>query len=115
VGAAKTVFVTDAQDREVLEYSGNNGVVQRWFPYGVGLDEALNQVNVSTGTRNTLIPDMQGSLIGFLSSTGATARAGFQPFGQNPSLAGTASAFRYNVLANVGTVSASGPDRLRGG
>ena len=68
-------FVTDADNRELLEYDGSNGHVLRRYVYGNGIDEALNQVDVSntfgSRPRVTLIPDIQGSMIGSLSSGGA--------------------------------------------
>jgi YD repeat-containing protein len=34
VGAATTIYVTDADNREVLEYDGSTGAVQRWHAFG---------------------------------------------------------------------------------
>ena len=42
-GGATTVFVTDAEDREVLEYDGTGGAVTRWYAYGLGPDEVLGK------------------------------------------------------------------------
>ena len=50
-------------------------------------------MNLATGTRQTFIPDIQGSVLASLDSgTGALAKAGYQPFGESASTAGT---FRY--------------------
>lgn len=89
-----TNFVTDADNREVLEYNGSTGHIQTWYVFGLGPDEVLNQMNVAAGTRETMIPDIQGSVVGTLDSgTGTLTKAGFQPFGQNTTaVTGT---FRY--------------------
>ena len=36
VNGVKTVFVTDADNREVLEYDGASGAIQRWYAYALG-------------------------------------------------------------------------------
>jgi RHS repeat-associated protein len=93
VGAAKTVFVTDADNREVLEYDGASGQVLRWYAYGLGSNEALNQIEVSPATRTSFIPDIQRSVQATLASaTGTLAKAGYLPFGQSAASTGT---FRY--------------------
>ena len=61
VNSTTTVFVTDAGNREVLEYDGATGAIQRWYAYGLGSNEILNQTNVVAGTRTAFIPDIQGS------------------------------------------------------
>jgi YD repeat-containing protein len=38
VGSTSTVFVTDADNRGVLEYDGSSGAVQRWYAFGPGPD-----------------------------------------------------------------------------
>jgi YD repeat-containing protein len=90
VGGTTTAYVTDADNREVLEYNGTSGsgALLRWYSFGQGPDAALNQMNVSgTATRATLIPDIQGSLIGALdAASGTLSKTGYQPFGQNPGL-----------------------------
>ena len=93
VGATTTLYVTDADNREVLEYDGTSGAVQRWYSFGPGPDAVLNQMNVAAGTRATLIPDIQGSIIGALGSNGTLTKVGYQTFGQNPALA--ANGFYY--------------------
>ena len=50
-------------------------------------------MNLSASTRQTFIPDIQGSVLASLDlGSGALTKAGFQPFGESPSTAGT---FRY--------------------
>ena len=66
VNGATTVFVTDAGNREVLEYDGTSGAIQRWYAYGLGANEVLNQSNVVAGTRAAFVPDIQGSVIASL-------------------------------------------------
>jgi YD repeat-containing protein len=36
VGSTSTVFVTDTDNREVLEYDGSSGAAQRWYAFGQG-------------------------------------------------------------------------------
>jgi hypothetical protein len=67
--------VTDADNREVLEYSGT-GALQNWYAFGLGPDEALNQMNVAAGTPATLIPDVIGSIVGSLDSGGTPTKFG---------------------------------------
>jgi RHS repeat-associated protein len=94
VGATKTVFVTDADNREVLEYDGTSGQVQRWYTYGLGIDEPLNQMNVPPATRLTFIPDIQGSIIATLDSgSGALAKTGYLAYGEN--VANTSGTLRF--------------------
>ncbi|MDR6872191.1 RHS repeat-associated protein [Bosea sp. BE125] len=93
IGSVKTVFVTDADNREVLEYDGTSGQVLRWYAYGLGSNEALNQIEVSPSARTSFIPDIQGSVQATLTSvTGTLAKAGYLPFGQSAASTGT---FRY--------------------
>ncbi len=66
VGSTTTTFATDADNREVLEYDGTTGAVQRWYAFGQGANAVLNQMNAALGTRETMIPDIQGSIIGTL-------------------------------------------------
>jgi len=86
VGAAVTTYVTDEADNGVLDYDGTTGAIKHWYPAG-------NQVDVAGGTRSTQIPDIQGSVIGSLSSSGTLTKYGYQPFGENPSL--TTDGYRY--------------------
>jgi RHS repeat-associated protein len=92
-----TIYVTDADNRELLEYNGTNGQVIRRYVYGSGIDEALNQVEVANASgsrpRLTLIPDIQGSVIGTLDSTGAAVtKTGYKPFGESATATGS---YRY--------------------
>jgi hypothetical protein len=53
----------------------------------------LNQINVASGTRATLIPDVQGSFIGALDATSGTlTKTGYQTYGESGSTGGS---FRY--------------------
>jgi RHS repeat-associated protein len=93
VNGTTTIFVTDADNREVLEYSGNSGAIANWYAYALGPNDALNQMNVAGSTRETLIPDSQGSVVATLdSTTGALTKGGFLPYGESSSSIGS---FRY--------------------
>lgn len=84
------MFVTDAANREVLEY---DGAIQRWYSYGLGSNEVLNRTNVVAGTRAALIPDIQGSVIASLdSSSGTLTKTGYQTYDESNVTTGT---FRY--------------------
>ncbi|HYS91691.1 MAG TPA: RHS repeat-associated core domain-containing protein, partial [Bradyrhizobium sp.] len=86
VNGATTVFVTDAANREVMEYDGATGAIQRWYAYGLGSNDVLNQMNVVAGTRAALIPDIQGSVIASMdSSSGALSKIGYLPYGKSAS------------------------------
>ncbi len=95
VGSTTTLYVTDADNREVIEYDGAAGAIQRWYAFGLGPDAVLNQMNVpGTATRATMIPDIQGSIVGTLDSgSGALSKAGYLPYGENASA--TSGTFRY--------------------
>lgn len=96
VGTTTTNYVTDANDREVLEYSGSSGAQQNWYAYGLGSNNVLNQMNLAGGTRETMVPDVQGSVIAALdAATGALSTTGYQTYGENPSLAG--GTFQYTA------------------
>ena len=41
--------MTDTDNREVLEYDGSTGAVLRWYAFGMGLNDVLNQMNVPAG------------------------------------------------------------------
>ncbi len=112
VGANTTVYVTDADNREVLEYNGTSGALQTWYAFGLGPDEALNQMNIGVGTRATLIPDVIGSIVGSLDSGGTLTKFGYQTFGENPSL--TTGGYRYTGrrLDNETVASSSQPSGL---
>lgn len=81
-GGTTTVFVTDADDREVLEYDGASGAIQRWYAYGLGPNDVLGQMNVPANTRTTFVPDLLGSVVATMaSSTGTLSRFGYRPYG----------------------------------
>lgn len=85
-----TVFVTDANNREVLEYDGATGTILRWYAYGLGANDVLNQMNVAANTRTTFIPDLQGSMIGTMDSvSGTLTKRGYLPYGGSASVIGT--------------------------
>lgn len=86
-----TISVTDADNREVLEYDGLTGTILRWYAYGIGPNAVLNQMNVGAGTRNILIPNLLGSIAGSYDSTGALTKFGYQPYGSG----GAAPQFAY--------------------
>jgi RHS repeat-associated protein len=81
-----TVFVTDAANREVLEYDGTSGAIQRWYAYGLGSNDVLGLMNVAAATRAALVPDIQGSVIASLdSASGTLSKIGYLPYGKSPS------------------------------
>jgi len=89
VNGTTTVFVTDAGNREVLEYDGASGAIQRWYAYGLGSNDVLNQMNVASATRATFVPDIQGSVIGSLDSgSGTLSKIGYLPYGKSASASG---------------------------
>ena len=93
VNGTSTIFVTDTDGREVLEYDGTSGQLERWYAYGAGSNEVLNQMELAATTRTTLIPDIQGSFVATLDSgTGTLSKAGYQAYGESASAGGT---FRY--------------------
>ena len=87
-GVTTTVFVTDAGNREVLEYDGASGALLRWYAYGLGSNDALNQISVAANTRTTFIPDQLGSIIGTLDGTGALSKTGYLPYGSSTTASG---------------------------
>ena len=81
--------MTDAGNREVLEYDGASGAIQRWYSYGLGSNDVLNQMNVVAATRATLVPDIQGSVIASLdSSLGTLSKVGYLPYGKSATASG---------------------------
>ena len=79
-----TVFVTDAGNREVLEYDGASGAILRWYAYGLGSNDVLSQMNVGAATRATPVPDNLGSVIGSQDlSSGALSKIGYLPYGKS--------------------------------
>jgi RHS repeat-associated protein len=88
VNGTTTVFVTDNDNREVLEYDGASGAILRWYAYGLGSNDVLNHMNIAAGTRATLVPDIQGSVIASLDSSSATlSKIGYLPYGKSASAA----------------------------
>jgi RHS repeat-associated protein len=86
VNGTTTVSITDANNREVLEYDGSSGAIQRWYAYALGPNDVLNQMNVVAGTRATLLPDIIGSIIAAQdSSSGALTKVGYLPYGKSAS------------------------------
>jgi RHS repeat-associated protein len=80
------VYVSDTNNREMLEYDGASGAIQKWYAYALGPNAVLNQMNVTSGTRTTLVPDILGSIIGSQDSTsGALTKIGYLPYGKSPS------------------------------
>ncbi|MEI9997343.1 MAG: RHS repeat-associated core domain-containing protein [Rhizomicrobium sp.] len=114
LAGGKTIYVTDADNREVLEYDGTTGAVRNWYAYGLGSNAPLNQMNVAAGTRQTLIPDSLGSIVAALDSgTGAAfSAAGYSPYGENAAV--TTGSFRYTAQRHDGETagSASQPSGL---
>jgi RHS repeat-associated protein len=85
VGATTTITITDADDRALLDYDGATGALGHWYTYGPGLDDQLNAMNLQGGTRQTLIPDIQGTVMATLdSSSGTLSKANTLPYGENP-------------------------------
>jgi len=84
VNGTTTISITDAQNREVLEYDGSTGAILRWYAYGLGPNAVLNQMNVAASTRATLLPDQLGSIIGSMDSSTATLTAfAYKPYGSS--------------------------------
>jgi len=111
-GGATTITVADADNREVLEYDGTSGAIQRWYAYGAGSNDVLGQMNVAAGTRTTLVPDIQGSFIASMASNATTfSKANFLPYGENA--ASTSGTFRYTgSRIDPETVATSQPSGL---
>jgi RHS repeat-associated protein len=90
VGTTTTIYVTDADNREVLEYDGASGAIKNWYAYGPGANDALNQLNVTAGTRETFVPDIQGSVLATLDSvTGAFTKTGYLVYGRSNAVPAT--------------------------
>ena len=94
VGGVTTMYVTGVNDNEVLEYDGATGAVGNWYVYGLGVDAVLSQVNAGAGARQTMIPDVQGSIVATLdAASGVVSKAGYLSFGENPTT--YTGSFRY--------------------
>jgi len=86
VNGTTTVSVTDAQNREVLEYDGSTGALLRWYAYGLGPNAVLGQMNIPAGTRTTPVPDLLGSIVGSLDAgTGTLTKFAYRPYGASAS------------------------------
>lgn len=82
VNGTTTISVTDADNREVLEYDASSGAILSWFAYGLSVNSALNRMDVPTSGRTIFLPDLLGSVVGsFASGTGALSTFRYQPFG----------------------------------
>ncbi|WP_170303831.1 RHS repeat-associated core domain-containing protein [Reyranella soli] len=92
VNGTTTISVTDADDREVLEYDGGTGALLRWYAYGLGPNAVLNQMNIAGSTRAIYVPDILGSVIATFDSTGALMKSAYQPYGTS---AAAATPFGY--------------------
>lgn len=105
VNGATTNFVTTADNREVLEYDGASGAILRWFAYGLGANDVLNQINVAAATRSTLLPDIQGSVIASVDSATATlTKIGYLPYGRSGTTAPTSFGYtgqRYDAESGL--------------
>ena len=42
------------------KYDGTSGTILRWYAYGLGANDVLNQTNVAAGTRSALVPGHPG-------------------------------------------------------
>lgn len=83
-------YVTDPDKRLVLEYDASSGAIVRWYAYGLGPNEVLNSMDGAGGTRQTTIPDIQGSTVASLdSSTGTLTKRGYLPYGESPASTGS--------------------------
>lgn len=86
VNDTTTVSVTDAQNREVLEYDGSTGALLRWHAYGLGPNAVLGQMNIPANTRTTPVPDLLGSIVGSMNAgTGTLTKFAYRPYGATPS------------------------------
>ena len=92
VNGTTTISVTDNDNREVLEYDGSTGAILRWYAYGLGPNDVLNQMNVAANTRAAFAPDLQGSVIAAFNSAGTLASSTYLMYGAS---AAAASPFGY--------------------
>lgn len=92
--ALTTTTITDADNRAVLDYDGASGALLRWYAYGLGPNDVLSEMTVG-GTRTSMIPDIQGSVLAALDSgTGVFSQQGYLPYGKSASAA-IAGTFGY--------------------
>jgi RHS repeat-associated protein len=91
-GGSNAISVYDGE-QEVLTYDGSSGQIQQRFLWGIGIDDAVSQVNVAANTRSTFLADIQGSVIATLDAgSGTLGKTGYLAFGESASTAGT---YRY--------------------
>ena len=97
-GGATTVYVTGAEDRELLEYDGTTGAPSAVYAVnlGGGLDEVLNH-STPGGARQTLVPDIQGSIIASLDTGGALTKIAYQAFGESATAVASGAGPRYTA------------------
>ncbi|WP_395714456.1 RHS repeat-associated core domain-containing protein [Reyranella sp.] len=84
VNGTTTISVTDADNREVLEYDGSNGAILRWYAYALGPNDVLNQMNVPGGTRSGFVPDLLGSVVATFNMAGTLTKSTYHPYGGSP-------------------------------
>ena len=92
VNGTTTISVTDADNREVLEYDGSGGALLRWYAYGLGPNDVLNQMSLAPSGRVTFVPDLLGSVIAAFDASGALTKSAYQPYGGS---AAAASPFAF--------------------
>ena len=87
VNGTTTIAITDADNREVLEYNGSTGAILRWYTYGLGSNDLLSQTNLGgTTTRASFIPDMLGSVVGSQdAATGTITSFAYRAYGASTS------------------------------
>lgn len=82
VNGTTTITVTGADNRELLDYDAATGAILRWYAYGPGPNAVLNQMNPTAATRDTLLPNLLGSIVASVdSATGNIAPFGYRPYG----------------------------------
>ena len=112
VNGTTTISVTDNDNREVLEYDGSTGAILRWYAYGLGPNDVLNQMNVAANTRAAFAPDLQGSVIAASNSAGTLASSTYLMYGAS---AAAASPFGYTgQLPRAPSVTRGNDQRSRG-
>lgn len=90
VNGVTTLYVTDTDNRAAPEDDGASGQVLRWYAYVAGSNDVLNHMGVVAGTRQTLIPDLQGSVLTTLDASTATLTTrGYLPYGASASVTGS--------------------------
>jgi RHS repeat-associated protein len=82
VNGTTSISITDADNREVLEYDGSSGAILNWYVYGLGANDVLNRMEVGAATRTTFVPDLLGSIVATMDSGTATlSKVGYLPYG----------------------------------